>query len=102
MTRRGHIVIYFEQGWEGRCEWAFEEDNPNVQGGVALLFLQNGQRLNIIDIWQGIIDLVPTQRSDTNKRGDKVWAGNKQNNVPYDKWFEWFTHQPPLRAELAE
>lgn len=102
MTRRGHLTLNYEQGGEGRVEWAFVDEAVAARNEDALFFLATGQRLNIVDVWQGVLDFVPVTSFDSATTKSKMWSETKQRDVPYSKWLEWFMQIPPMRAELSD
>lgn len=102
--RHGHLEAYWEQGWEGRIEYAFAPDGGSAQP----LFLKSGDRLTIRDpqgglLWQGVVDLVPVRWWDRRPPDPiQVWSYERQRGVSYADWVQWFWHRPPLRASWAE
>lgn len=102
MTRQGHLTLAYDQGGEGHVEWAFVDEGLEARNEDALFFLTTGQRLNIVDVWQGILDLIPIIASDSVNIKSNTWSETRQRDVPYAKWLEWFSQNPPLRAELSD
>lgn len=99
----GTLEAYWEQGWEGRIEYAFAPD-------VRLphpLFLAQGDHLTIWSaqgavLWQGDIDFVSVRWWDRRPPDPiQVWAYTKQRGVRYADWLLWFWQRPPLRAMLT-
>ncbi len=99
----GRLEAYWEQGWEGRIEYAF---TPRDGAGLAaLVFLARGHHLTIHDPaggvrWSGAIDLVRRGWLSRAPRGLTMWAYQTQRGVPYATWLRWFCHRPPLPATL--
>ena len=60
----GELVAYWEQGWEGRIDFAFQLDDANQLDDDKLpIFLKNGHTLTIYDVaetvlWSGKIKWV--------------------------------------------
>jgi hypothetical protein len=97
----GYLEAYWEQGWEGRIEYAL-----GMEGRPAPLFLADGQHLTIYApddtiLWQGRLRFVGRGRERHNLPTG-VWADGKQEEVPYDRWLGWFLHEPPLRAAMMD
>lgn len=97
---RGHLEPYWEQGWEGRIEFALQ-----VAGMDRPVFLENGQHLTIYgpgerELWAGKLEFVRRRWWDRHRLDAGIWAWTKQKGVPYARWMEWFWHRPPLEAEL--
>jgi len=97
----GELEAYWEQGWEGRIEYAF-----NFEGSKGPLFLESGQHLTIYSesgdvIWSGKIKFVKKNNwFDKHKLDAKIWSWNKQKGVSYADWMDWFWRKPPLKAKL--
>lgn len=97
---KGELLAYWEQGWEGRIEFAFQsDDSPHP------IFLQNGDRLTILNhdgttLWAGVIQFVPRRCRDNHKLATGIWSYEKQKGVSYAEWMDWFWRQPPLKAAL--
>lgn len=97
----GELEAYWEQGWEGRIDFAFQ-----FEGNEAPFILQNGHQLTIYDtdekiLWSGKIQLV--KRStwwDNHKLDAGIWSYVKQKGVSYADWMDWFWRKPPLKAKL--
>lgn len=100
-TIEGELEAYWEQGWEGRIEFAF-----HYEGLKTPFFLENGQNLTIYNSdetvrWSGKIDLVKRNTwFDKHKLNAEVWSYTKQKGVAYADWMDWFWHNPPLKAKL--
>ena len=96
----GHLEAYWEQGWEGRIDFAFQpDDSPHP------IFLQSGHRLTILDtdgttLWSGAIHFVTRRWKDNHKLDAGIWAYEKQKGVTYAQWMDWFWRKPPLKATL--
>lgn len=98
-TYHGYLEAYWEQGWEGRIEYALA-----IEGESHPFFLTTGQHLTIYAadggvLWQGRLRFVGRGREQHDLRSG-IWADVKQEGVPYGQWIAWFVHQPPLRATL--
>ncbi|MCB0932124.1 MAG: hypothetical protein KDB71_09530 [Mycobacterium sp.] len=96
----GELEAYWEQGWEGRVEFAFQFD-----GNATPFFLSNGQRLTIFDadgsvLWSGEIRFVKRRFFDKHQLDADIWAYVKQKGVSYADWMDWFWRKPPLKAKL--
>jgi len=97
----GELEAYWEQGWEGRIEYAF-----NFEGSKGPLFLESGQHLTIYSesgdvIWSGKIKFVKKNNwFDKHKLDAKIWSWIKQKGVSYADWMDWFWRKPPLKAKL--
>jgi len=97
----GELEAYWEQGWEGRIDFAFQ-----FEGNQAPFILQNGHQLTIFNadekiLWSGKIQWV--KRStwwDNHKLDAGIWSYVKQKGVPYADWMDWFWRKPPLKAKL--
>ncbi len=101
---QGELVAYWEQGWEGRIEFAFQAD-----GSTMPIFLKNGDRLTILDendtiLWSGKIHWVRRRFWDRHQLDAGIWSYQKQKGFSYGQWLDWFWRKPPLKAslELAE
>ncbi|MDQ1300540.1 MAG: hypothetical protein QG637_458 [Chloroflexota bacterium] len=97
----GHLEAYWEQGWEGRIEYALA-----VAGRPSPFFLSPGQHLTIFApddriLWQGRLRFVGRGREQHNLPIG-IWADSKQAGVPYGRWIAWFIQRPPLRATVVE
>ena len=97
----GKIFGYWEQGMEGRIEFAFQPANSNRP-----IFLENGQHLTIYHengevIWSGYINLVKVRFWDRHSLQTSIWSYQKQKGIPYKQWLGWFWRKPPLKARLA-
>jgi len=97
----GQLEAYWEQGWEGRIEYALA-----ITGGDAPFFLCTGQYLTIYTaddhiLWQGRLHFVSRGR-ERHKLNFGIWADAKQQGVPYARWIAWFVQQPPLRAMVID
>ena len=98
----GKIFAYWEQGMEGRIEFAFQpvdSDRP--------IFLESGQYLTIYGengevIWSGHINLVRRRFWDRHNLQEPIWSYQKQKGVPYKQWLEWFWRKPSLKARLEK
>lgn len=97
----GELEAYYEQGWEGRVEFAFQ-----FEGNQKPFFLENGQHLTIYKengdvLWSGKLKFVRKNNwFDKHKLNADIWSWTKQKGVPYADWMEWFWHRPPLKAKL--
>ncbi len=101
----GTLVGYWEQGWEGRIEYAFQPDDSDDTNNSVPMILKNGHELRIFDedgetVWQGVIDLKKRGWKDRPSGENKVWNDSMQKGVTYQQWLGWFCHQPALKAEL--
>ena len=96
----GKLEAYWEQGWEGRIDFAFQpDDSPHP------IFLQNGHRLTILDadgetLWSGRIQFVARGGRENHNLDAGIWAYEKQKGVTYAQWMDWFWRKPPLEAIL--
>lgn len=102
MTRRyaGVLEAYWEQGWEGRVEYALF-----VEGLGAPFFLATGQRLTIYTedggvLWAGVVRLVRRKWREQHNLSFGIWSYEKQAGLSYAQWMAWFVHDPPLRATV--
>lgn len=96
----GELEAYWEQGWEGRVEFAF-----HFEGNHRPFFLSNGQFLTIYNadgsiLFSGEIDFVRRRFFDNHRLDANIWAPVKQKGVSYADWMDWFWRQPPLKAKL--
>ncbi len=97
----GELEAYWEQGWEGRIDFAFQ-----YPGNSTPFFLQNGHQLTIYDtddkiLWSGKIRFVNRNTWwDNHKLDAGIWAYEKQKGVSYADWMDWFWRRPPLKAKL--
>lgn len=96
----GELEAYWEQGWEGRIEFAFQ-----FEGNKEPFFLENGYRLIIYEtdekiLWSGKIQWVKRSFFDNHKLNADIWSYTKQKGVTYAEWLGWFWHKPPLKAKL--
>ena len=97
---RGVLEAYWEQGWEGRIDFAFQPDDS-----LHPIFLQNGHRLTILDadgapLWSGAIQFVARGWRDHHKLDAGIWAYEKQKGMTYAQWMDWFWRKPSLQAIL--
>jgi len=80
----GKLEAYYEQGWEGRIEFAFQ-----FEGNQIPFFLENGQHLTIYRengdvLWFGTIKFVRKNNwFDKHKLGTNIWSWTKQKGVSY-------------------
>ena len=100
-TINGQLEAYWEQGWEGRIEFAFQFD-----GNKHPFFLKNGQYLTIYDVdenplWYGEIHFVKRGFFDKHRLNADIWTYTKQKGIPYADWMDWFWRKPPLKAKLV-
>lgn len=102
----GRLVPYWEQGWEGRIEYAFAPDGREA----PLIWLTGGQHLKIFEpdgrtLWEGTIELVSRRRwfifVEQHDLPVGIWSNLKQRGLSYATWIGWFWHDPPLRGELT-
>lgn len=96
----GALEAYWEQGWEGRIEYALA-----IEGQSHPFFLTTGQHLTIYGedgdvLWQGLLRFVSRGR-EQHHLPTGIWAFEKQRGVPFDQWLGWFLHDPPLRATVV-
>lgn len=97
----GELETYWEQGWEGRIDYAFQ-----FEGNQEPFFLKNGQHLTIYALngdvlWAGKIKLIKRNTwFDNHKLEANIWSWVKQKGVSYADWMGWFWHKPPLKAKL--
>jgi hypothetical protein len=99
-----------DQGMEGLIEYTFWPDNHAELNLTFPILLQTGDELKITDsdgriVWQGTVEFVPRRYpwlwwGDNARRNDLLHATNKQKNVTYADWLNWFCDKPQLRAEL--
>lgn len=97
---QGYLEAYWEQGWEGRIDYALA-----VDGWSTPFILADGQHLTIYApdgavLWQGRLRFVSRGREQHNL-STGIWAYEKQQGVSYGQWMAWFLHQPPLRAAVT-
>lgn len=97
----GYLEAYWEQGWEGRIEYALSFERQS-----APFFLANGQHLTIYApddaiLWQGRLHFVGRGR-EQHTLPTGIWADVKQESVPYGRWIAWFLERPALRATVVE
>jgi hypothetical protein len=84
----GKLEAYWEQGWEGRIEYAFDFD-----GNTQPFFLQDNQNLTIYNLdesilWSGKIHFVNRGFFDNHKLKAGIWSYTKQKGVSYANWME--------------
>lgn len=96
----GRLEAYWEQGWEGRIDFAFLADGADFPH-----LLGQGDRLAILDdqggtLWDGRIHFLPLRWWDRRPKDIDVWSHVKQKGVPYAQWMAWFWRTRPLRARL--
>ncbi len=96
----GELEAYWEQGWEGRVEYALF-----IEGLGAPFVLANGQRLTIYAedgsvLWSGAVCLVRRKWREQHHLASGIWAYEKQAGLSYAQWLAWFVHDPPLRATV--
>jgi len=97
----GELEAYWEQGWEGRIEFAFQFESNREP-----FFLKDGQHLTIYGksgetLWSGKIKYVKRSNwFDKHKLDANIWSWVKQKGVSYADWMDWFWHKPPLKAKL--
>jgi hypothetical protein len=96
----GELEAYWEQGMEGRIEFAFQ-----FEGNQHPFFLEDGQHLTIYGasneiLWSGKIRLVKRGFFDRHKLKADIWSYTKQKGVSYADWMDWFWRKPPLKAKL--
>ena len=97
----GELEAYWEQGWEGRIEYAL-----HVEDAKGPFFLANGQHLTIYGddndvLWSGKIKFVKRNNwFDKHKLDAGIWSWVKQKGVSYADWMDWFWRKPPLKAKL--
>ena len=96
----GELEAYWEQGWEGRFDFAFQ-----FEGNMQPFLLKNGQRLTIYNtdgsiLWSGKLQFVKRGFFDNHKLKADVWSFIKQKDVSYAAWMDWFWRKPPLKAKL--
>ncbi|MCA9897438.1 MAG: hypothetical protein H6654_09290 [Ardenticatenaceae bacterium] len=96
----GELVAYWEQGWEGRIEFAFQDAASTMPH-----FLRKGDRLAIYaedgtTLWSGEIEWVRRRLWDRHRLDAGIWSYQKQRGVGYGRWLAWFWHKPPLKARL--
>ncbi|MBL8246332.1 MAG: hypothetical protein JNL89_19195 [Rhodanobacteraceae bacterium] len=100
--QHGTLEAYWEQGWEGRIEYAFAPDGGSPQP----IFLRPGDHLTIWSpegtvLWQGTVELVAVRWWERRPPDPvQVWSYEKQRGVRYADWVQWFWQRPPLRATL--
>ncbi len=103
----GVLEAYYEQGYEGRIEYALWPDNHVELKSNFPLLLDSGDDLKIFDVnnnllWQGTLNFVPRRYwLDCPKKNILIYAETKQNGVNYADWLSWFYYSPPLKAELT-
>lgn len=109
ITLAGHLAAYWEQGMEGRIEYAFAPDHTRHPEAEPLIFLKNGDPLEILDeegnlLWSGKICFVSRRRwlffYEQHELPNGIWHSQKQQGVAYKDWMAWFWHKPPLAALL--
>ena len=107
----GVLEGYWEQGMEGRIEYAFLPDDPAERfEGKWPILIADGQYLKIYKdeeniLWEGEIKLVARRRGlffpEKHDLPNDIWSDFKQKGVPYKNWIAWFWQKPPYRAELT-
>jgi hypothetical protein len=100
-TYHGYLEAYWEQGWEGRIEYAL-----SIEGKPTPYFLADGEHLTVYApddtiLWEGQLRFVGRGR-EQHDLPSGIWAYEKQAGVPYSRWIAWFVQQPPLRATVVE
>ena len=104
----GHLVAFWEQGMEGRIDYAFQPEGTNDIS--SLIWLADGHHLKIYNsdytvLWEGEINLVSRRRFglfyEQHDLENKIWNDLKQKGIPYKEWIAWFWHKPPLKAQLS-
>lgn len=96
----GELEAYWEQGMEGRIDFAF-----HFEGNRRPFFLEDGQNLTIYDsdgniLWSGKLQFVKLGFFDKHKLKADIWSYTKQKGVSYANWMDWFWRKPPLKAKL--
>lgn len=97
----GVLEAYWEQGWEGRVEYAL-----HVEGMTGPFLLASGQHLTIYNdsndvLWSGRVNLVRRNNwFDRHNLDAGIWSWGKQKGVAYADWIGWFWNKPPLKATL--
>jgi len=97
----GQLEAYYEQGWEGRIEFAV-----NTVDSARPIFLESGHHLTIYDtnesiLWAGTIQFVKRKYSEKHNLQAGIWSWSKQKGVPYGDWMDWFWRKPALKAKLV-
>ena len=98
----GKLEAYWEQGWDGRVEFALQ-----IDGASGPFFMESGQQLTIYQddgeiIWSGRIHFVKVNHwFDKHTLSAKIWSWSKQKGVSYAEWMDWFWRKPPLHAKLV-
>ena len=100
VSQKGKIFAYYEQGWEGRIEFAFSPKNAQ-----NFIFLQTGDYMTLYNhdnsiLFQGKIKFCRRRFWDKHKLTVDIWSFRKQKGVSYEKWMQWFWQEPNLKAEL--
>ncbi len=98
----GYIFAYFEQGWEGRIDYAFAADNSKT-----FLLLNTGDKLTVYNrddslLFKGEIKFRKRRFWHNHNLDVDIWSYVKQKSVSYEKWMSWFWHKPHLRAKLIK
>ena len=97
---KGHLEAWWEQGMEGRIEYALAVKDINHP-----IFLENGQRLIIFapdgrELWSGRLHFVARKHREKHNLDSGIYAYTKQYGVSYAQWMDWFNHKPPLEAQV--
>ncbi len=100
MELKGELCAYWEQGWEGRIEFALQPEDFDRP-----VFLEDSDQLTIFGnegeaLWSGEIHFVRRRFWDNHKLDAGVWNYQKQKGVSYNQWMQWFWARPPLKAIL--
>lgn len=106
MVYQGCLEAYWEQGWEGRIEWAFAPDRALHPDAPLVIFLENGQQLTVFaptgqPLWSGSIKLRPRRFWDRHSLKADIWSWTTQRGVRYADWIGWFWRVPELGLRAA-
>jgi hypothetical protein len=101
VKQKGFVFAYFEQGWEGRIEYAFHDNVDN-----SFSFLENGDVLTLFNqegvvLFQDEINYKARRFWDFHPLEVGIWSLKKQKGVSYGKWIQWFWQKPNIKAELT-
>ena len=96
----GKIFGYWEQGMEGRIDFAF-----NAKDLTYPVLIKDGQHLTIYGdedevIWSGYIKFVKRRFWEKHNLNAGIWSTCKQKGVSYQQWMAWFWRNPPHKAKL--
>ncbi len=102
IKQKGYIFAYFEQGWEGRIDFAFHSEEQQT-----FIILETGDKLTLFNkdnaiVFQDELKFVKRRCWDKHNLNADIWSFVKQSGIPYAKWMQWFWQKPNLSAELIK